>query len=66
MDSCESDRLSFTICDIRVVPKVGILVPTILKCRDGILCDDDLVAKMEECEQKRLGMVVVGTYKQCQ
>lgn len=54
MDLCESDRLSFTICDIRVVTKVVILVLTILKCRDGILCDDDLVAKMEDCEQKRL------------
>ena len=54
MDSCESDRLLFTICDIRVVAKVVILVLTTLKCRDGILCDDDLVAKMEECEQKSL------------
>ena len=54
MDLCESDRLSFTICDIRVVAKVVILVPTILKFRDGILCDDDLVAKMEECEHNRL------------
>lgn len=54
MDSCESDRLSFTICNIRVVTKVVILVLTTLKCHDGILCDDDLVAKMEECEQKSL------------